>query len=436
MNAAVAPTSSGSDRICVESLALRDPLSHPLFERELAQRYFLFDAWVEGSRRVNLHPLVLSQELHSQAVTAATTAARLIDRVAERALKDPDEASRYGFSPEVVRLAQAAYAAGDQARLVRVDLLLGEAGWQACEINADCPGGHNEALGLPRLAQAAGYAHGHNPTTVVEDLARELIAMTGGRGAIALIYATAYAEDLQVCALVQRELKRLGAAAILASPTSLRRRGRRLYVGQQEVSVLYRYFPTEFMEGQRNLAEIASVVADGGVRCLSSFAAIYSQSKQAFARAHALQADDENFPRDDLRYLPRTSALSELNPDDLLVTPARWVLKRALGRVGEEVFVGSLLSPADWERALALATADLARGEVWVVQEFVPQQRIDSPYGPLLVTLGVYLLNGSFAGYFARLTAESHASHSALCLPVFVQPPDTSTLRRPRGAQD
>ena len=75
-------------------------------------------------------------------------------------------------------------------------------------------------------------------------------------------------------------------------------------------------------------------------------------------------------------------------------------------------------------------------GEVWVVQEFVPQQRIDSPYGPLLVTLGVYVLNGSFAGYFARLTAESHASHSALCLPVFVQTPDPSTLRRPRGAQD
>ena len=32
---------------------------------------------------VNLHPLVLSQELYRQAVTAATTAARLIDRVAD-----------------------------------------------------------------------------------------------------------------------------------------------------------------------------------------------------------------------------------------------------------------------------------------------------------------------------------------------------------------
>ena len=42
--------------------------------------------------------------------------------------------------------------------------------------------------------------------------------------------------------------------------------------------------------------------------------------------------------------------------------------------------------------------------------------------GPLLVTLGAYLLNGSPVGYFARLTPDSHASHSALCLPVFVRP--------------
>lgn len=424
----------GPERICVEPLALRDPLSHPLFERELAQRYFLFDAWVEGSRRVNLHPLLLSRELHRQAISAASAAAQLIDHVADLALRDAHEARCYGFCADVLRLAQAAQQAGDRGRLVRVDLLLSESGWQACEINADCPGGHNEALALPHLAQAAGFCHGHNPTTVVEDLAQELIAMSADRGAIALIYATAYAEDLQVCALLQRELKRRGALAILASPTALRRRGRRLYVGKQEVTVLYRYFPTEFMEGQHNLAEIAQVVAEGGVRCLSSFAAIYSQSKQAFARAHALHDQLGPAEKQALRYLPRTYSLFELGKAELLATPGRWVLKRALGRVGEEVFVGSLLTPTDWERAVDLALSDSEQGEVWVVQEFVPQRRIDSPDGPLLVTLGVYLLNGAFVGYFARLTPESHASHSALCLPVFVQVEDIPPPGRPSGA--
>jgi hypothetical protein len=230
------PTPPPGERICIAELGLRDPLQNPLFERELAGRYLLFDAWVDGERRVNLHPLLLSQALHQQAIEAATSAAALVEYVADQALRDPEEARRYRFSPDVARLAQAAHQAGDRSRLVRVDLLLSEAGWQACEINADCPGGHNEALALPRLAQAAGFWQGLNPTTVVDDLVQALIAQAAGKGAIALLYATAYAEDLQVCALIQRELRRHGARTVLAAPTALRRRGRRLYIGEEPIA--------------------------------------------------------------------------------------------------------------------------------------------------------------------------------------------------------
>ncbi|MBL9004887.1 MAG: glutathionylspermidine synthase family protein [Myxococcales bacterium] len=424
------PLPADADPIRVAELGLRDPLANPLFERELAQRYLLFDAWVEGERRVNLHPLLLSPTLHAQAMAAAIAADALIDQVAGLALRDASEAQRYRFSPAVQRLAQAAHRAGDRSRLVRVDLLLSETGWQACEINADCPGGHNEALGLPKLAQAAGFFHGINPTTLVADLVQALLDLAGGRaapsaepGAIALIYATAYAEDLQVCALLQRELRRHGARAILAAPTALRRRGERLYIGDEPIAVLYRYFPTEFMEGQRNLDDILLAVKAGTLRCLSSFAAIYAQSKLAFARAFA-QKDALPEPlRQALRVLPATYDLSDCSAQDLVNERERWVIKRALGRVGEEVFVGSLLSAPAWEQALQLARDDEEQGEAWVAQAFVPQRPIQSMYGRLFLTLGAYVLNGRFAGYFARLTPQSHTSHSALCLPVFVQAP-------------
>lgn len=414
--------SAPPDDIAVALLSARDPLANPYFDRELAQSYFLFDAWVGGERRVNLHPLLLSPELHRQAIAAAKDAARLLSHVAGRALHDDDEAAHYRFAPDVRRLACASRDGHDHATLMRVDLLLGQDGFVACEINADCPGGHNEALGLPRLAQAAGFWNGHNPTTLCDDLTTALMQMAGDDGAIALIYATAYAEDLQVCALIQRELARRGARAILCSPTALRRRGRRLYVGDQAIGALYRYFPTEFMEGQRNLDDIAAVVAAGGVRTLSNFTAIYTQSKLAMARAHALAA---TLPADlapALRRIPSTCALSDVPADQLTHERDGWVIKRALGRVGEEVFVGSLLSAEDWARACQMAFDDHARGEPWIAQRFVPQRPIPSPYGPLLVTLGAYLLNGSPVGYFARLTPDSHASHSALCLPVFVRP--------------
>ena len=48
-----------------------DPLADPSLRRELAHRFFIFDPFVAGKRRVDVHPLVLSDELHGAAVRAA-----------------------------------------------------------------------------------------------------------------------------------------------------------------------------------------------------------------------------------------------------------------------------------------------------------------------------------------------------------------------------
>lgn len=408
--------------IQVAPLGVRDPLANPIFEQALAKNYLIFDAYVSGERRVDLHPIVLTPQQHAEAVRCALTTAKLVSAIASRSHDDPQEAVRYGFSPAVRRLAAASHSARDRHFLYRVDLLYGMDGFRACEINADCPGGHNEALGLPLLAQAAGFWSGHNPTSVVAALCDALCALRHGEGTIALIYATAYAEDLQVCALVQRELHRRNIPAVLASPTALRRMGKGLRIGKDRISVLYRYFPTEYMDGQRNLSAIADAVEHGEVRTLSNFAEIYTQSKLAFARVHALSDSLHDSDRAGLRYIPLTHAVTDLDVLDLLSQRSQWVLKRALGRVGEEVFVGSLLGDEDWKKVIEKARSEHEQGEAWVLQKFVPQRPIESPYGPLLLTLGAYVLDGNFCGYFARVTPESHASHSALCLPVFVLP--------------
>jgi hypothetical protein len=36
------------------------------------------------------------------------------------------------------------------------------------------------------------------------------------------------------------------------------------------------------------------------------------------------------------------------------------------------------------------------------------------------VTLGAYVLDGKFAGYFTRLSQKSHVSHDAIVVPVLV----------------
>jgi hypothetical protein len=397
-----------------------DPLREPSLARELAQRFFVWDAFVAGRRRVDVHPLLLPQAMHEAAVRVAEDVVRVVGRVASRAHTDPVERARYGFDPDTLRLASASHAAGDDASLMRVDLLLERSGrWKACEINADCPGGHNETLALPRLARAAGFVAGHDPTHVVARLVARLRALAAG-GAVGIIHATGYAEDLQVCALVARELERTGTRTVIAPPTAPRVRAGELSIRGTPVRALYRYFPSEWMSGQRNIESIARAVETGALRTLTSFSHIFTQSKMAFARSWAaanLAAEDREVVR---AHVPESHDVLDVARDDVVSSRARWVVKRAMGRVGDEVFVGELLRDDDWVALVDAVRARAAAGERWIAQSFVPQLPVPTPWGDRLVTLGAYVADGRFAGYFARLTPRSHVSHDALCVPVFL----------------
>jgi glutathionylspermidine synthase len=397
-----------------------DPLAHATFARELASRYLIWDAFVAGQRRVDVHPLVLSRELHDSAVRAAEGVVRVVGKVAERAHRSDEERAHYALPQDANRLARASHDAGDRASLMRVDLLLDESGsWRACEINADCPGGHNEALGLPRLARAAGFMAGANPTNVVEALAARLEQLAQGE-AVALLYATAYAEDLQVCALIKQALEARGVTALLCAPTAPRARRGKVLVGRTPVRVLYRYFPTEWMDGQRNLGGLIDALAAGRVSSLTAFSHVYTQSKLAFARAwhhrDSLDADDRATVD---AHLPYSVDLAAIDRRAIVEERASWVVKRAMGRVGDQVFVGDTYAQDDWTPTVDAIRALRTSGQAWLAQRFVKQRPVPTPWGNRYVTLGAYVLDGRFAGYFARITPKSHVSHDALCVPVF-----------------
>jgi len=84
------------------------------------------------------------------------------------------------------------------------------------------------------------------------------------------------------------------------------------------------------------------------------------------------------------------------------------------------VLVGALETDEAFRAALDGVAAAEAEGEVWIAQRFVPPGTVATPWGPRCLTLGVYLLDGVFVGYLARLTTASHCSHDALVVPVFV----------------
>jgi hypothetical protein len=402
-----------------------DPLSLPELVLELEQRWLVWDRCIAGARRVDVHPLVLGESAHAEAVSVALRASALVSRAADRAASDPAERALYKLHPDVERLAAAARAGGDRSALVRVDLLLqegtGVARFVACEVNADCPGGHNETLALPRIARMAGWKGGRDPTTVALRLADRLVEASGGRGsprgAIGFVCATAYAEDLQVCAIVERLVRERGGRAVRVPATApvASADGTRVEFRGERLAVLYRFYPLEYMQEQANVAALARATELGELTCISSFSAIHAQSKLAMARAWLGE------PTASAGVFPETYAFRSLDGSTLARERRDWVVKRDLSRVGDHVIVGALETDEDFRAALYAVDEAEAAGEVWVAQRFVPPGTITTPWGPRCLTLGVYLLDGAFVGYLARLTTASHCSHDALVVPVFVE---------------
>jgi hypothetical protein len=411
----------------VWALSPRDVTSDRAALTELAQRHLLFDPFAGGEPRVSSEPLVLSQKLHENAVQTAESAYRLVSAAAARAFHDEAEGDRYGLADDVRALAVASYEAGERGGLCRVDLLLQPDGtFLACELNSDCPGGQNEAVALPAFAKTRGFSSGVAPTRVVEAMGARIeeLARIQGGDTVALMFATAYAEDLQVAALVARELRRRGLQTILTPPTAPKRMGTKLTVRGRPIAVLYRFFPTEGLSRQRNMQDLRAVVGEGGVRSFSSFSELFCQSKLAMAQAH----ESASTPTHEveraalLAAVPRTLSIGRELRSELLQDRAGWVLKRDFGRVGDQVFVGALLDGDGWRGVVDEALAMVASvREIWIAQRFVPQATIDTPWGPRFLTLGAYLLDGAFVGYFARVTEVSHVSHDALVVPVFVE---------------
>ena len=396
-----------------------DPLSSSELTLELEQRWFVWDRCVAGRRRVEVHPLLLDEASHEEAIRVAEEASALVFRAGDRAAAEATERARYHLHPDVEQLAAAARTGGDQTTLVRVDLLLRDDGrFVACEVNADCPGGHNETLALPRLARLAGFKDARDPTTVALRLADRLVALSGGRGSprgvIGLVCATAFAEDLQVCAIVERLVRERGGRAVRMPVTGPKQSGAGVAFRGDQIAVLYRFYPLEYMYEQSNIPALARATERGELACVSTFAAIHAQSKLAMARAWASEPDRAG------AVFPGTFALQDVDSAAVLRDRAEWVVKRDLSRVGDHVIVGALETDEAFRTMLDGVAEAEQDGEVWIAQRYIRPGYVTTPWGPRCLTLGVYLLDGAFVGYLARLTPSSHCSHDALVVPVFV----------------
>lgn len=395
-----------------EALALDAPSFDALVE-DLRFRFHKWDAYLSGTLRVLPDALLLSRAEHDDAVACCLAVNRALERVVSRLRDDPAVLERLAIPRKVHDLIRGEVEHPYQ--IARYDLIPTESGWMIPEFNEDAPGGFNESVAGNALFPAA-LASGR----VAGDFAQAFLdGMPKGRRC-GLIYATGYAEDLQHMLVLADLLRSRGVEAILGSPDQLScgpfGRPRLQGVG---VDWILRFFPGEWYAHLADLRAWQRAVRR--VPVVNPIGRLLRQSKGLYA----LWREDPRIDEADRavlnRYTPHTAFFSHDAVPELMARREDWVLKQTFGRMGDAVVIGRRLSGEDWRKAIAEA---LKRpGDHIIQRAFTPLSYPSAIAGAQFPALGVYLINGAFAGYYSRSDETGFTTHEAHYVVTAVESP-------------
>lgn len=370
--------------------------------RSLSFEYFKWDMHLGGTCRILPESIVLSRGTHDHLVGITESFSALMRRFEANVRHDPALIEELGVDPGLVRILAA--ESEHEPAFSRADFFLTPDGrWVLSEFNEDVPGGFNEAVGINEIlgdSELGGCGAG--------DLRAALGRAFGQCHGVGLIYATAFSEDLQHCAVLEKWLRESGYETVRASPEHLRYRRSGVRLAGSPVEGIFRFYPGEWMGLLSNTKDWIKALP--ALRMMNPPARLLSQSKKSFGvwqSSRVLDSVDRTLAD---RYCPRTAPFDPAQTEHYRQKREDLVLKRAFGRMGDAVEVGALNSPADWEAAIKFASS---RPREFAVQERFLVQPMAFAGGLLYPTIGVYTVNGRFAGYYSRVAPQPFITHEA-----------------------
>ncbi|MCA9608829.1 MAG: glutathionylspermidine synthase family protein, partial [Myxococcales bacterium] len=303
------------------------------------------------------------------------------------------------------------------ARYVRFDFHPTPRGWQISEANSDVPGGLGEAGGLAALMlpHHPGAVHGGDPSAA---LAEAIARRVAPGSAVALVHATAFTDDWQVVLSVRDALAAHGVEGTTVGPDALEwsLRGdasvRIAGARPRPIAGIVRNYPTEWLPSLlgaggwwRQLRGGRTPVANPPVL------ALFSQSKR-----FPLTWDRLGLSMPTWRaILPETR-----DPRDVDAATGEWVLKPALGRIGEDVGLPGVTESRGWR---AIARSVRRRPSQWVAQRRFEITPVETPMGRKYPCIGVFVVDGRAAGFYGRLGRTPLIDGSALEAAVLIDRP-------------
>jgi glutathionylspermidine synthase len=361
-----------------------------------------WDAYLNGNLRVLNDALVLNPEEHAHAVDCCTRINAALGRAESIVRDNPDLMERIAISRDLHPIIQA--EAASHRQIARYDLFPTAHGWMIPEFNEDAPGGFNEAVAANALfAGLTGRA------CIAGDFGAAFIRSIPPGGTVGVVYATGYAEDLQHMLILSDLLRDRGVGVVLGSPEHLTcgRFGRPRLMNTP-VDWILRFFPGEWFHYLDDLRAWRRAVTK--IPVVNPLSRLIRQSKGLFAlwREEALlDAADTRLLN---RHTPHTEFFKTDHIADYLARREHWVMKKIFGRMGDGVLIGRLCTPEAWQKAVAAAAG--RPGDYIAQHAFSPQCAHDGAR-MLYPALGVYLIDGAFAGYYSRADEAGFTTHEA-----------------------
>lgn len=370
-------------------------------------RYFKWDLNACGRQLVLPSSIVLSRSEHAVAVEISERFANILAKLEKKISSDKEWLRLLAIPEEVIPLVQIDQ--DESMQLARYDLFLTPSGqWMVSEFNEDVPGGYNEAGGLADLLsphlKGAAFSQGIRPALVEAFSAHENVA---------LVFATGYSEDLQHMLILRSWLAAAGHQIQLAAPSHMEcRRGRPFVLGTP-CNAIVRFYPAEWYRYLENLPTWSRVLPL--LPSMNPIRRLIRQSKRLYAfwtNPDLLGPEDREFIK---KHTPETYPVESL-PEDLPPV-GEWVLKHAFGRMGDTVIMGNLCKEDEWLKAWQ--TARKSPGE-WILQRRFEVTPFPAP-APLYPSIGTYMVNGKFAGYYSRAASLPFINHEAYHVTTLVE---------------
>jgi len=316
----------------------------------------------------------------------------------EHALKNrPDLAVEMGISQEMVdELCNCNYDPSAHIRLMRFDFHPTTEGWQISEVNSDVPAGYPEASILPKLAEKhfEGY---HQFGNFGDILVERLTRLAQPNSTIAYLHDTHTVEDYQILHFIGDLMEQKGYNSIYGDPVHVNWKDNIA----TDIDAIVRYFPVEWLEFAKGVGW-RSFVNSKTPSCNHPIA-LLTQSKRLPLIWDELGTAVPTWKQ----LLPETKCASSFTSGQ------DFILKPAFGRVGEGINIpGTLSSEEDFE----IKAAAVEHPEQWVAQKMFESVPIDG----LHLNLGVFVVDGEFAGVYARSSEQARIDGDSSEIPVLV----------------